>query len=223
MVMTQERQRQMFPKIAVPGELAVMAMLTPKADIPLERRLWVQEETLRMVKELANTYPSLKGTLLATRMLNAADLGIASYFWHETVTATVGSDNTYENSTINATTAATRAIGIYGVYLASTIDSIASLRFTVGGKRTHQWDLQQVIADPDQILRMTPEQRTLYAFSTFEGRVDPVLIPPNTTILVSHYVRGGTAVGIQPSEIVYVGVVVEPVGGGGGELVPLMQ
>jgi len=213
-----------FPRVQAPGELGSISMLTPKVDLTLERRTWVQEEALRQTRELALQYPSLRGTVLTARMLNGVDLGLTRYGFNETVTATVGGDNTtYENSAINATTANDRAIGIYGVYLASSRDSIGSLRFVVGGKRTHQWDLQQVIADPDQILRMSPEQRTLYAFSTFDGRLDPVLIPPNTVILVQHYVRSGTAVGIQPSEIVYLGVVVEGVGGGGGELVPRVQ
>lgn len=202
-----------------PGELSVLSIVVPKSDMPLDRRLLVVEETIRMAMDLAMTYPMYRSVALSARSLNAADLGLTRHWWNETVTATLGSDSTFENSTLNATTGNTRTIGIYGVLVASPVDSVATLRFIVGGKRTHQWDLQAVMADPEAISHMPPEQRTLFAFSPLSGRVDPVLIPPNTPTIVQHYVRSGTAVGIQPSELVLLGVVIEPEGAGGAELV----
>ncbi len=170
---------------------------------------------------MAALLPTLKANDWVIRALAGNDLGLPSHLWNETVSATAGAGNTFEDSAINGTTARDRVIGIYGVYVASEQDSIATIRFIVGGKRTHQWDLQPVMADqPGSFSR---EQRTLVLFTWDGGEADPVIIPSNTLVTVQHYVRGGTRVGIQPSELVFLGVVLEPVGGGGASLQPLTQ
>jgi hypothetical protein len=153
-------------------------------------------------------------------MLAGNDLGLAGHGWNETVSRTAGTANTYEDSAINATTARDRIVGIYGVYVASSVDSVGSLRFVVGGKRSHQWDLQAILAD--EPWRHSREERTLVIYQGEDGvDLHPVVIPPLTSILVQHYVRGGSAVGIQPAELVFLGVVLEPIGGGGAALQPL--
>jgi len=198
--------------------IALLSLVTPAADLTPEARQNVQRQTIMQVEAKAMVFPAFKSTVLIARHLAGNDLGLTPQTWNETVSATAGTANTYENSAINGTTARDRYIGIYGVYLASSYDSVSGLRFVVGGRRTHQWDLQAVLHE--QPWTQNREQRTLLAYTAQDGHVDPVLIPPNTSILIQHYVRGGTQVGIQPSELVFLGIVVEPFGGGGAQLQP---
>ena len=200
----------------MPG-IKLLSVLTPLADIPPEQRQSIKRGTLRILAREVAKYPDLANVNLAARALAGNDLGLASHFWNETVTRTLGTANTYEDSAINATTANDRIIGIYGVYVASTIDSIGSLRFVVGARRSHQWDLQSVLVDPSW--SHDREQRTLYIYQGEDpNAIDPVVIPPNTSILVQHYVRGGSPAMVQPSELVFLGLVLEPTGGGGAGL-----
>lgn len=198
------------------ARIRLLSLVTPLADVPVEQRQAIVRGTMRILSREAQKIPSLRGDL-AARMLAGNDLGLATHFWNETVSRTTGTANTYENSAINGTTARDRIIGIYGVYVASSWDTVGSLRFEVGAKRSHQWDLQGILvgeSDP-----RSREQRTLVIYQGENSEaLDPIIIPPNTTILVQHYVRGGSAVGIQPAELVFLGVVLEPVGGGGGGL-----
>lgn len=204
----------------MPG-IRLLSLVHPLADIPPEARQRIFRGTLSALWREVAKVPSLVGVDLVARMLAANDLGRASHFWNETVTGTLGTANTYENSGIDGTTANDRIIGIYGVYVASSQDSVGSLRFVVGGKRSHQWDLQSVLADgpwgPS-----SREQRTLMIYhGENEGALHPVIIPPSTSILIQHYVRGAAGVGVQPAELVFLGYVLEPVGGGGAALQPL--
>jgi len=198
--------------------IELLSLVTPVADLTPEARQNVVRQTILKVEGKALAIPAFKGTTLIVRQLAGNDLGLTTQVWNETVSRTAGTANTYEDSAINGTTARDRYIGIYGVYVASSVDSVSSLRFVVGGRRTHQWDLQAVIHE--EPWTQTREQRTLYAYAAQSGEIDPVLIPPNTTILVRHYVRGGTGVGIQAAELVLLGIVIEPFGGGGAELQP---
>ena len=198
--------------------IELLSLVTPVADLTPEARQNVVRQTVLKVEGKAMAIPAFKGTTLIARHLAGNDLGLTAQVWNETVSRTAGTANTYEDSAINGTTARDRYIGIYGVYVASSVDSVSSLRFVVGGRRTHQWDLQAVIHE--EPWTQTREQRTLYAYAAQSGEIDPVLIPPNTTILVRHYVRGGTGVGIQAAELVLLGIVIEPFGGGGAELQP---
>ena len=200
----------------MPG-VRLLSLVVPLADVPQADRQNITRQTLRLLIREAAKIPSLQSVDLVARALAGNDLGLASHFWNETVTATLGTANTYENSAINGTTARDRIIGIYGVYVASSIDSVGSLRFVVGARRTHQWDLQSVLVDDSW--QKSRENRTLVIYQGEDrDSLDPVIIPPNTTILVQHYVRGATQQAAQPAELVFLGVVLEPTGGGGGGL-----
>ena len=201
----------------MPG-VVLLSLLVPLADVPVAERQNILRGTMRaLLREVAKV-PTLANVDLAARALTGNDLGLTSQFWNETVSRTLGTANTYENSAINGTTERDRVIGIYGVYVASSsYDSVGSLRFSVGGRRTHQWDLQAVMAD--EPWRHFREQRTLVIYQgEVPGVMDPVIIPPSTGILVQHYVRGATNQGVQPSELVFLGVVLEPTAGGGAQL-----
>jgi len=200
----------------MPG-IKLLSLVTPLADIPLEQRQSVIRGTLKILEREAVKYPQLANVNLAARALAGNDLGLASHFWNETVSRTLGTANTYENSAIDATTANNRIIGIYGVYVASSVDSVGSLRFVVGARRSHQWDLQSVLAD--EPWRHSREQRTLFIYQGSDpDALDPVVIPPLTSILIQHYVRGGSPLAVQPAELVFLGHVLEPTGGGGAGL-----
>ena len=200
----------------MPG-VVLLSLLVPLADVPVAERQNIRRGTLRaMLREVAKV-PKLANVNLEARALAGNDLGLASQFWNETVSRTLGTANTYEDSAINGTTADDRVIGIYGVYVASSFDSVGSLRFVVGGRRTHQWDLQAVLAD--EPWRQPREQRTMVIYQgEHPDNLDPVIIPPSTGILVQHYVRGATSQGLQPAELVFLGVVLEPIAGGGAQL-----
>ena len=200
----------------MPG-VVLLSLLVPLADVPVAERQNIRRGTLRaMLREVAKV-PKLANVNLQARALAGNDLGLASQFWNETVSRTLGTANTYEDSAINGTTADDRVIGIYGVYVASSFDSVGSLRFVVGGRRTHQWDLQAVLAD--EPWRQPREQRTMVIYQgEHPDNLDPVIIPPSTGILVQHYVRGATSQGLQPAELVFLGVVLEPIAGGGAQL-----
>ena len=200
----------------MPPHVGVLSVVTPLADIPQDKRLLVVQRTLELLLREADKINQLRGTV-AVRMLAGNDLGLTPQGWNETTSRTLGTANTYEDSAASiGNTARDRVIGIYGVYVASSVDSVSGLRFRVGGKRTHQWDLQAIIhSDP---MSQSREQRTLYAYMSLNNRVDPVIVPANTGFLMQHYVRGGTGVGVQPAELVLLGLVVEPMGGGGAEL-----
>ena len=198
------------------ADIALLSLVVPLADVPLELRQHIIRRTLAKLSYEADRTQELQNVRLVARALAGNDLGLASHFWHETVSRTVGTGNNYENSAINGTTDRNRVIGIYGVYVASSVDSVGSVRFQVGGRRTHQWDLQSVLAD--EPWRHPREQRTLVSYATENGDVHPVIIPANTGILIQHYVRGATGVGVQPAELVFLGVVLEPTGGGGAQL-----
>ena len=200
----------------MPG-VVLLSLVVPLADVPVAERQNIRRGTLRaMLREVAKV-PKLFNVNLVARALAGNDLGLTSQFWNETVSRTLGTANTYEDSAINGTTADDRVIGIYGVYVASSYDSVGSLRFVVGGRRTHQWDLQAVLAD--EPWRHSREQRTLVIYQGENPDVmDPVIIPPSTGILVQHYVRGATNQGVQPAELVLLGVVLEPAAGGGAQL-----
>ena len=200
----------------MPG-VVLLSLLVPLADVPVAERQNIRRGTLRaMLREVAKV-PKLANVNLEARALAGNDLGLASQFWNETVSRTLGTANTYEDSAINGTTADDRVIGIYGVYVASSFDSVGSLRFVVGGRRTHQWDLQAVLAD--EPWRQPREQRTMVIYQGENPEaLDPVIIPPSTGILVQHYVRGATSQGLQPAELVLLGVVLEPIAGGGAQL-----
>ena len=200
----------------MPG-VALLSLLVPLADVPVNERQNIRRGTLRaMLREVAKV-PKLANVNLVARALAGNDLGLTSQFWNETVSRTLGTANTYEDSAINGTTADDRVIGIYGVYVASSYDSVGSLRVVVGGRRTHQWDLQAVLAD--EPWRQPREQRTMVIYQgEHPDALDPVIIPPSTGILVQHYVRGATSQGIQPAELVFLGLVLEPIAGGGAQL-----
>jgi hypothetical protein len=167
------------------------------------------------------TDPNVRDHDMALRPLNGDDLGLAGHGWNETVSATAGTGNAYEASAINvgANNAARRErfIVIYGIHVASAWDSVSGVRITVGGARMYQWDLQAVLADnPSQQSRL---DRTLYVYPPpLPGFIDPPQVPSRTAVLIEFYVRGGTAVGIQPAELVFLGWVAEPVSSGGAGL-----
>ena len=197
--------------------ITLLSLLVPLGDVPVVDRPNIRRGTMRALLRVLPKFPKLFNVDLVARALAGNDLGLASHFWNETVSRTLGTANTYENSAINGTTADDRLIGIYGVYVASSVDSVGSLRFEVGGQRTHQWDLQAILAD--EPWKRSRDDRTLVIYQGENpDTLDPVIIPPSTGILVQHYVRGATNQGIQPSELVFLGVVLEPIAGGGSQL-----
>lgn len=198
------------------ADVMLLSGLIPVADMPLDLRLSVRQMTLRKILQGAQTNRALQNSQLIARELVGTDLGLTTHHWNELVSATLGTAETYEDSAISAVTGRDIYIGIYGVYVASDQDSISGLRFRVGGSRTHQWDLQQILHS--EVEGQSREQRTLMIFPASSHEVDPVLIPPNTELVVQHYVRGAAAVGTQASELVYLGWVLEPVGGGNAGL-----
>lgn len=198
--------------------IELISLVTPIADLTAEARQNVVRQAISMAERGAVTHPAFRSVPLVVRHLAGNDFGLTPHTWQETTTATLGTGNTFENSAVNGTTARDRYIAVYGCYVASSVDSVASLRFVVGGRRTHQWDLQSVISSKP--MDQSREQRTLYCYARQDGTIDPVLVPPLTSILIQHYVRGGTSQGAKPVEIVYLGVALEPFGGGGAELQP---
>lgn len=199
----------------MPG-VKLLSLLVPLADVPVNDRASILRTTIRKMLEEVGKNNDLKNADLALRALEANDLGLAGHAWQETVSATVGTANTYENSAINSITLNDRICAIYGVYVASSWDSVSGLRIEVGARRTHQWDLQGIITE--QPRRASREERTLICYQGENGDVDPVIIPAITSILIQHYVRGATAVGIQPAELIFRGLVLERTGGGGAGL-----
>lgn len=195
--------------------------LVPAADLPIESRYQVIEQARWLAERGGMTDPNIRDHDMVLRALNGDDLGLAGHGWNETVTATAGTGNTYENSAINVgpNVAARRErfIVVYGIHVASSVDSVSSVRVTIGGARQYQWDIQAVLADDPS--RQARADRTLYVYPPPPpGFIDAPQIPSRTAVLVEFYVRGGTAVGIQPAELVFLGWVVEPVSSGGAGL-----
>lgn len=199
------------------AELRVMSLVVPASYLSPETRQHILESTLDMVLAKAQGVKALGSVSLSARLLAGNDFGLTPQGWAETVTRTPGTANTYEDSAINAVIALDRYVGIYGVHLASSWDTVSGIRIAVGAQRTHQWDFQAGLSDQESSPRRSVLDRTFYIMP-YKGKVYPVLVPPNTRILVQHYVRGATALGTQPAELVFLGVVVEPVGGGGAGL-----
>jgi len=185
--------------------------------LPVDQRSEIHRQAMILAGQGAQNDPNLAEFDYHLRPLAGNDFGLTGHGWHELVTATNGTGNTYETSAINATLAVDRYVVIYGVYVASSVDAVSSLRFIVGGARTHQWDLQSVISESPHLL--APEQRRLLTMpSPQNGWIDPVMVPTNTAITMEHYVRGGSAVGTQPVELVLLGIVAERISGGGAGL-----
>lgn len=199
------------------ADLQVVSLVVPASHLSPETRQHILEATLDLVLQKAQRVKALGSVNLSARLLAGNDFGLTPQGWAETVTRTPGTANTYEDSAINAVIARDRYVGVYGVHIASSWDSISGVRIAVGAQRTHQWDFQAGLSDQESSPRRSVLDRTFYIMP-YKGRVHPVLVPPNTRILVQHYVRGGTALGVQPAELVFLGVVVEPLGGGGAEL-----
>jgi len=177
----------------------------------------IYDQALQLAERGAQMDDELSQYDIAIRPLAGNDFGLTGHGWNEQVSATVGTGNTFENSAINARIATDRYIVVYGVHVASSWDTVATLRFTVGGAQTHQWDLQSVLASEPH--RFGPEQRRLLVYpSPSTGLIDPVIVPPGSEVIMGHYVRGGSAVGVQTAEIVLLGFVAERASGGGGGL-----
>lgn len=194
--------------------------LVPAGDLPVEARYQVIEQARWLAERGGMFDPNIKDHDMVLRPLNGDDLGLAGHGWNETVSATAGTGNVYEASAINvgANNAARRErfIVMYGIHVASSQDSVSGVRVTIGGARMYQWDIQGVLADDPS--RQSRSDRTLYVYPPPGGFIDPPQIPSRTAVLIEFYVRGGTAVGIQPAELVFLGWVAEPVSSGGAGL-----
>lgn len=198
------------------GQVVRTSLVVPESSLSCDMRYQVYDQSRMLAEHWANQDNNLVDFPLSIRPLNGDDFGLTGHGWTEQVSATVGTGNTYESSAISATLAIDRLVVIYGVYVASSLDSVSGLRFTVGGARTHQWDLQSVLSnDPFNARR---EDRTLLVFPPPGAWIDPVMVPSNTQILIEHYVRGSSTSGIQSTELVFLGVVAERISGGGAGL-----
>lgn len=207
------------------GVLKRTSHVVPAADLPLEARYQVLEQARWLAEMGALTDPNIKDHDYVLRPLNGDDVGLAGHGWNEQVSRIAGTGNTYEDSAINiganAVARQERFIVIYGVNVASSWDSVAGVRFVIGGARTHQWDFQALLVDENRL--QSRENRTLYVYPPPADElginwIDPPQIPSRTSFLIQQYVRGGSAVGVQPSELVFLGWVAEPVSSGGGGL-----
>ena len=203
------------------GNLVRTSLLVPASSLPIEAQYQVFCQAKSLALKMAQEDVAIYQYEYAARNLDGLDFVLTRMDFNETVTATGGTTvATYEASVINASgnnaARRDRVIVVYGVMLVGNTDSITSIRWHIGGMRTHQWFLGSVFADdPTQQSRA---DRTLYVAPEPGGWIDPVQIPTGASILVEYYVRSGTAVGIQPLDIVYLGITVEPIGGGGGGL-----
>ena len=178
--------------------LTTNSVLIPAGDMPPDERFRLITATRDEAVLAARR--SLGSRKLTARQLVGSDFALTPQGWAETVTAT---QNAYQNSAIaSAAIADETFIGVYGVHVAGP-DSVSGLRWTVGGRRVAQWDMQAVLADDIAIQQR--ENRTMFAMS-------PIIITQNITITIEHYVRGGSAVGIRGVELVYLGIVIEPHG-----------
>ena len=204
------------------GVLKRTSTLVPASALTQEARYRVHCQSKWLVVKLAQEDQAIWEYDYAVRSMTGLDLNLARMDFAETVTATGGTTvATYENSLMNVTgnnaARRDRVIVVYGMVVASSVDSITSIRWTIGGARTHEWFLgAQFSADP---FRQSTLDRTLYVYPPPDPDwIDPVQIPTGASVLVEFYVRNGTAVGIQPSDIVFLGDVAEPLGGGGSGL-----
>ena len=203
------------------GVLKRTSVLVPASALTNEARYQVHCQSKQLVVKLAQEDQAIFDYDYAVRAMTGLDLNLARMDFAETVTATAGTTvATYENSLMNVTgnnaARRDRVIVVYGLVVASSVDSITSIRWTIGGARTHEWFLgSQFSADP---FRQSVLDRTLYVYPPPNAWIDPVQIPTGASVLVEFYVRGGTAVGIQPSDIVFLGDVAEPMGSGGSGL-----
>lgn len=202
---------QSFPAI---GRIS---LVVPAADMePADRQL-VVAQAAQATYDLYMRDGTLQNQAPSLRALNAVDLGESTRVWNEQVSTTQGA---FENSEIaNQSTSDQIACSIYGVYVASMEDAVTGLRFTIGGRRTHVWDLFPVMSDKsggaDRL------ERTMFSWLPQNRQSDPVLIGPNTSITIEQYIRGGTGGLAVPSvEIIFLGLVVEPLGGGNESLQP---
>lgn len=203
------------------GVVLRTSVLVPAAGLPVEAQyqVWCQAKNLAI--DMAQRDPAIYQYDYTVRATDGLDFALTRADFNETVTATGGTTvATYELSSINAgannAARRDRVIVIYGLLVASHVDSITSIRWVIGGQRTHQWFLGPIFADDPT--RQARADRTLYVMPDPNGWIDPVQIPTGASVLVEHYVRTGTAVGIQASDIVYLGFTVEPIGGGGAGL-----
>lgn len=201
------------------GRITVFSNLVPVADIPPPMRMEIVNAALEAALAEADNTSQLSGqNRIVARALGGNDLGLATQHWNEQVSIVDGTGNTYEISAIDGTfsTPRDRVISIYGVYLASSIDSVSGVRIEVGGRRSHQWDFQSVMhSDP---MSQSRENRTMFIYRSQQGAQTPVVVPNNHTLLISHYNNGQAAGVVNPADLVFLGWVLEPIGGGGAEL-----
>ena len=204
------------------GVLKRTSVLVPASALTNEARYQVHCQSKWLVLKLAQEDPAIFDYDYSLRAMTGLDLGLARMDFAETVTATGGTTvATYEASLMNvgANNAARRdrVIVVHGLVVASSVDSITSIRWVIGGARTHEWFLGSQFSDDPT--RQSVLDRTLYVYPPPAPEwIDPVQIPSGASVLVEFYVRNGTAVGIQPSDIVFLGDVAEPIGGGGSGL-----
>ena len=151
------------------GILRRTSHVVPLADLTQEARCQVIEQARQLAIRGSQLDPNLVDHDIALRPLNGLDLGLGTRGWNETVSATAGAGiATYEASAINVgannAARAERFIVVYGVHVASSVDSIGSIRWVIGGARTHEWDLQAILAD--EPFRQPRADRTMFVYPT---------------------------------------------------------
>ena len=204
------------------GNLVRTSIIVPAFSLTQEQRYQVHEQALWMAVDMAQKDQAIHEYHYTARSLTGLDFALTNMGWSETVTATAGTTvATYELSAINVSgnnaARRDRVIVVYGVMLGSSVDSVTSVRWIIGGARTHEWQFGSVFAADPYI--QSALDRTLYVYPPGPpGWIDPVQIPTGASVAVEVYVRGGTAVGIQAANLMFQGIVVEPIGGGGSGL-----
>lgn len=178
------------------------------SDMTPGRRMAIIDATIQEALDEAREMQSLRNQNLIVRDLVASDMpDRTNNHWQDQVSAT---EDAYENlayatsATSGNTLAADVVVGIYGVYLSSDQDAVSGMRISTGNRRVAQWDFNKALT-PAPFGGQRREDRTLFALSG-------VIIQGGQPVTVQAYVRGATAQGVQPSEVVLLGVVVEKEG-----------
>ena len=144
---------------------------------------------------------------ITVRNLDGDDLRLASRHWNQTVAVT---ENTWQDSAVAAaTTRSNVAIGIFGVVDIGTVQSVSGIRIQAAGSRQVQWDLQPGF-NPFGPRGDNPDMNRFYLADSV------LLIGEEKGVTVQYYIRGATAINVQPAELPLIGVIAELEAAGAG-------
>ena len=175
----------------------------PLANLQIFRRMLVKAK-LAVLKDMISLQGQVPMTL---RNLNGDDVRRGNNHWNETVTIV---ENAWQDTVAAAVSIRSNvSLGIFGVADIGIDHAVSGIRIQAGGARQVEWDLQLGF-NPFGPMADGPDMSRFYI-------ADSVLvIGQEKGLTIRYYVRGATAVEVQPTELPLIGVIAELEAGGSG-------